>query len=232
MMKPKLEARWVVGLLSTSLWATACGGTASDHESNTGDGDGDVAGDGDTGGDGDVVGVGGTLGDGDVGGDGDGAGVGGSQGDGDVGGDGDVVGVGGSGIVCTDVYLYGLNVVLIGAAYPPPPDGNGADTEPAPGAPVPPEGDPIVPPPSEVPDPVPALPCEGSVAAVDGDYVETLACQAGTPRDMDCTCFGAGERPGTYAVTATWGNVTETQNVTLGFDGCHVMAQNLIFFED
>lgn len=200
-----------LGLVAISLGVlgmTACGGATGDGD--TGDGDGDTTtGDGD----GDIVGDG----DGDIVGDGDGDIVG--DGDGDIVGDGD-----GDSVTCTDLYAYGLNVVLVGGAFPPPPEQSGDPVEPE-GA-APPVG--IVPPDDQIP--VPVQPCEATVVAVDGDYSEVLSCSTGYPNPDDCSCSGAGERAGTYTVTATWGHLTETQDVIVTADECHVQAQSLTFF--
>jgi hypothetical protein len=146
------------------------------------------------------------------------------DGDGDVSGDGDVAGDGdGDGdIACTDIYAYGLNVVVVGGAYPPPPgaerllppeEGEGGST-----------GKPLI--------PVPVSLCDSTVTAQDGAYFENLQCNPGSPTEADCTCWGAGERPGTYVVTAQWGTLTENQEITVTADECHVIGESLIFFDD
>lgn len=166
-------------------------------------------------GDGDLVGDGEMTGDGDVG-DGD-------LGDGDRTGDGDIGDGDGDGLICTSHYAYGLNVLVVG----------GADSAGGAGA-----GDPTggAPPPQEL-VPAPATggsgnrvydPCLGSVTATEGDYVEALECYSD---GLDCRCNGAGERAGTYAVTATAGELEETQTVTVSADECHVQGESLTFFE-
>jgi hypothetical protein len=180
----------MVGLSSALLMSmVACGGSATD----SGDGDGDRTGDGDlTGdGDGDIVGDG-DVGDGDVG-DGD-------VGDGDV-GDGD-------GVVCTDLYAYGLNVTVVGGANDP-----GVSN--------------LILPPDDG-DLVPVALCYATVVATDGDYKETLSCYSND--GVNCQCQGAGERPGSYTVTATLGDMVEEQEVVVTADECHVMPESLTFF--
>ena len=68
-----------------------------------------------------------------------------------------------------------------------------------------------------------------SAVAVSEDYSEDLRCgHDGTAY----TCSGLSERPGTYVVTATLNGVSEEQEITLAFDGCHVVQQTVTFFED
>ena len=240
---------WLVGVAVGVLAAAACGGAPVDNGDGdgdlTGDGDGDVVGDGDgTGdGDGDVAGDGDVTGDGDgdVAGDGDVTG----DGDGDVVGDGDIVGDGDGDIVgdgdgdivgdgdgdtvsCTDNLVWGLSVVAVGGAYPPPPElGEDQDVPEDEAPPLRPEQ--LVPPDEDL-IPVPIQECEVTVIAVDGDYSEELECYPGFPTDVDCTCSGASERVGSYTVTATWGHLSETQQVTVTADECHVVSQRLTFF--
>lgn len=69
--------------------------------------------------------------------------------------------------------------------------------------------------------------CQGQVTIQDGAYTEQLQC--GTV-GANCDCYGAGERAGTYTVTATRGSI-ETQTVTVESDECHVKTQTLTFFD-
>lgn len=151
--------------------------------------------------------------DSDSGGDGDGDGDTSGDGDGDLSGDGDgdVVGDGdGDGdVVCDDRYAYGITAVVVGGGA----DGGGGQNR-------------ILPPDDGAPVPVPT--CLSTVVAVDGDYMETLECYS---TGVDCECYGAGERPGTYTVTATLGELSEQQTAVVESDGCHVQAVPLTFFE-
>jgi hypothetical protein len=62
--------------------------------------------------------------------------------------------------------------------------------------------------------------CNATVIATDGSYSETLR------RNSDCSYYGATERPGTYAVTATAGSATATvTGVRVGSDSCHVSTE-------
>jgi hypothetical protein len=70
--------------------------------------------------------------------------------------------------------------------------------------------------------------CEATVVAVDGDYTETLECEV---RGEDCECTGAGERSGTYTVTATLGEQVESETAKVTADKCHVTTQNITFFD-
>jgi hypothetical protein len=193
-------------LISSGL--AACGG---DSFSN---GDGDAVGDGD----GDTTGDG----DGDTVGDGDGDTVG----DGDTSGDGDVG--------CTELAAYGLNVIVRGGASDSgardaaPPQTGGATNL-------------ILP-----PDPSTGGAfgtggamgtggetntdgCAAVVTATEGEYTETLDCIVS---GIDCQCFGAVERAGTYAVTGTLGDLVETETgIVVEADECHVIAENVTLFD-
>lgn len=68
--------------------------------------------------------------------------------------------------------------------------------------------------------------CDATVTAVDGAFREDLQCFA---RDTDCVC-GSSDRPGTYTVTATLGDESETQIVTVPKTKCGVETQELCFF--
>lgn len=62
--------------------------------------------------------------------------------------------------------------------------------------------------------------CDAVVTAVDGAYTETLEAQA---FGGDCTYNGAGERAGSYTITAKkTGFKDATQNVVVTADRCHV----------
>ena len=64
--------------------------------------------------------------------------------------------------------------------------------------------------------------CDATVTAVDGEYSETL--QTGPSSGTSCLYLGAGERPGTYTITAVksgYMNATQS-NVKVVSDGCHV----------
>ena len=64
--------------------------------------------------------------------------------------------------------------------------------------------------------------CDATVTAVDGEYTETLMPLPAS--SSSCAYVGAGERPGTYTVTASKsGYMNGTQsNVKVVSDGCHV----------
>ncbi len=68
--------------------------------------------------------------------------------------------------------------------------------------------------------------CDATVTAVDGAFREDLQCFA---RETDCVC-GSSDRPGTYTVTATLGDDSETQVVTVPKTKCGVETQELCFF--
>jgi len=91
----------------------------------------------------------------------------------------------GSGLICTDIFAYGLTI--------------------------------------EVTDATTLLPItEASGTATEGEYQEELE-SIGTG-----TLVGAGERPGTYDIVVTAPGYQEwtRDEVTLGFDGCHVVGQS------
>jgi hypothetical protein len=147
-------------------------------------------------------------------GDGDGDTGGSGNGDGGTNGDGDVTG-------CTEIYLYGLNVRVIGGAVRPA----------QPYVIPPPEIADLVPPPTggagNVPD---EYECVATVVAVDGDYSETLECRSAFDNPGDCLCQGAGERPGTYEVTASLDGQSQTITAEVDSDVCHVIPVDVTFF--
>ncbi len=69
--------------------------------------------------------------------------------------------------------------------------------------------------------------CNASVVAQDGQFQEALQCSAAT----DCTCFGVGERLGTYEVTVSApGYQTAKKTVVVDdSDECHVTRENVEF---
>ena len=111
-------------------------------------------------------------------------------------------------------------LVLVGAAPPPeavaPPGGDGD------------AGD-LLPPPTGGSGNV-GDECAATVVAVDGDYIETLMCGRATDLPGDCICQGAGERAGTYEITATLGDQTQTRTVEVTADVCHVIPEDVTFF--
>ncbi len=69
--------------------------------------------------------------------------------------------------------------------------------------------------------------CNASIVARDGQFQETLQCSTGT----DCTCFGVGERLGTYEVTvsASGYQIAKKTVVVDDSDECHVARQHVEF---
>jgi hypothetical protein len=72
--------------------------------------------------------------------------------------------------------------------------------------------------------------CGAEVVATDGDYREVLSpsglADGGEVAVGECAYFGAGERPGTYDVTASapgFGMATQ-QGIVVRRDGCHVVT--------
>ncbi len=71
--------------------------------------------------------------------------------------------------------------------------------------------------------------CAAVTTAMEGEYRETLAC---TVRGRDCECFGALERPGTYTVEATLGDLVDSEpNVVVESDECHVIGETVTLFD-
>lgn len=68
--------------------------------------------------------------------------------------------------------------------------------------------------------------CLASVSIVDGKYHEDLGC---FPRDGDCLCAGAFERPGTYTVTVTFDGLEKSKTVTARRGECHVYGEPVEF---
>lgn len=70
--------------------------------------------------------------------------------------------------------------------------------------------------------------CDADVEAVDDDHRETLQPQG---EGDDCVYVGAGERPGTYTITATKdGYASDTaEDVVVESDaeGCHVVGEQV-----
>ncbi len=71
--------------------------------------------------------------------------------------------------------------------------------------------------------------CEASVEIRDGDYTEELECFADGD---DCSCYGAGERPGNYEVTVTLRGESESQTARVNAGDCHVEPVTLRFPSD
>ena len=67
--------------------------------------------------------------------------------------------------------------------------------------------------------------CDATVTITDGDYEETLENVGGD----DCAYVGAGERAGTYAITAEKaGYQTASESgVVVDEDECHVIAETV-----
>jgi hypothetical protein len=64
-----------------------------------------------------------------------------------------------------------------------------------------------------------------TVTITDGDYEEELGCSAEGP---SLVCSGATERPGTYRIDViAGGEIVETEEVTVGEDECHVIAEEV-----
>lgn len=106
---------------------------------------------------------------------------------------------------CTDIYVYGLAVTVVG----------GAEAATAAGG----QGGTTATEMSE---------CAAQVVAVQGSYREELECSSD---GNDCHCFGGGERKGTYTVTASLGDKTETKEVEVKGNRCHVETQAVTFFD-
>jgi len=71
--------------------------------------------------------------------------------------------------------------------------------------------------------------CATKVTVEDGSYKEELECFA---HDGDCSCYGATERRGTYIVSATLDGKTQTEQVKVEGDECHVDQQSVTFVFD
>ncbi len=68
--------------------------------------------------------------------------------------------------------------------------------------------------------------CDAVVTVTDGDHSEVLS--AGVTK-QGCVYFGAGERPGTYTVTAKAGDVIGTvPGVKVRSDECHVITEDVM----
>ncbi len=67
--------------------------------------------------------------------------------------------------------------------------------------------------------------CDATVTATDGTYSEQLQPANSSP----CSYLGAGERPGTYTVTATRSGYMNTieSNIRVTSDGCHVQGVSI-----
>ena len=139
------------------------------------------------------------------------------MGDGDFYGDGDVR-------VCTDDFRYGIIATVFGIGSS---NSDSFGAAPEPELPIAPPEDPVEPPPMGGADGGGGE-CAARVIAVEGDYEEELFCVPDGNGDS-CSCYGAGERSGSYDVTAFYNDVVESQFVRVGHDGCHVNQMQLYF---
>lgn len=68
--------------------------------------------------------------------------------------------------------------------------------------------------------------CDATVVAVDGDHEETLEASGD---GADCSYVGAGERAGTYRITASKDGFASatSDDVVVGEDECHVQGEQV-----